>query len=298
MIEIDERIARFRPSSWVMGRDIGVIGNLSYFCRGGIYGKVAKHCGMDAKPAREVGDNPVAFVLWMNGILGDGWGWSRSRVQDDIAWARENRPGIPVLGSPDFNDDKLVVERNFESVFGRSLSVDPRVYNGLAVKKSRIQARHDGQVVTCPIDPNEFDEKCSYQKLIDNTSGESVVDIRAVVVGWQVTFCYVKYRPILTRFANINSKVFLVAPRDVLSNEEIGQVNEFARRSLLEIGEIDVLRDNASGLIYVVDANNTPAGPPNGLSPIESEVAIRLLSDAFLSAVERRARGAGTGEAG
>jgi len=43
---------------------------------------------------------------------------------------------------------------------------------------------------------------------------------------------------------------------------------------------MDVLRDR-DGRIYVVDANNTPAGPPNGMTAEQRLHAARILTAAL-----------------
>ena len=46
--------------------------------------------------------------------------------------------------------------------------------------------------------------------------------------------------------------------------------------------ELDVLRDNASGMIFVVDVNSTAFGPPNHLPPDETVRAQQLMLPSFL----------------
>ena len=46
-----------------------------------------------------------------------------------------------------------------------------------------------------------------------------------------------------------------------------------------------MLRDRQDGRIYIVDANNRPFGPPNGIHPFEEDVALRLIGEAWLSRV-------------
>jgi hypothetical protein len=51
--------------------------------------------------------------------------------------------------------------------------------------------------------------------------------------------------------------------------------------------EFDVLRDNHSKLIYIIDVNKTPYGPPNGLSSEETKKAVDLLTKSFVKAFRR-----------
>jgi hypothetical protein len=48
-----------------------------------------------------------------------------------------------------------------------------------------------------------------------------------------------------------------------------------------------VLRDNHSKLIYIIDVNKTPYGPPNGLSSEETKKAVDLLTKSFVKAFRR-----------
>ena len=53
------------------------------------------------------------------------------------------------------------------------------------------------------------------------------------------------------------------APYELFSIAEQALLLGFARAMDLDYGELDVLRDEPSGLIYVVDANRTPSRPRN-----------------------------------
>ena len=52
----------------------------------------------------------------------------------------------------------------------------------------------------------------------------------------------------------------------------------------LEWGGVDVLRDNASGKIYIVDANKTDMGPPVALNLGDKLKATRRMAKAFVAA--------------
>ena len=49
----------------------------------------------------------------------------------------------------------------------------------------------------------------------------------------------------------------------------------------LDYGELDVLRNRDDGLLYIVDVNPTPWGPPNHLSRQETAHAIRGMAREF-----------------
>ncbi|WP_417198003.1 hypothetical protein [Bizionia sp.] len=279
----EDFVAKQNPSNFIDGKEFLVIGNDKNFLSGGVYSKVVKHTGIKVVTEDTMTSEPIGGMLWMNGIVGDGWGWNFEKVKQAYHSVRDRFPSIKILGNYNFTDDKNIVESKFLDAFGYDLGVDPTIYQGSVVKKSRVQARHDGEIINCPIKLEEVDDKFSYSKLIDNSLNDFIVDIRAVIFDGEIPFCYIKFRPKETRFSNVNSKVFLVSPSDVLSKSEIRLVLDFANKMLLEVGEVDILRDNFSRDIYIVDANNTPSGPPNGLSSQESTLAIRILSDKFVS---------------
>src|SRR5690606_16847657 len=136
-----------------------------------------------------------------------------------------------------------------------------------AVRKSDLNAAHDGQVIQCPIPPEEVAPAYAYQKLINNSpDGHMVRDLRCVVVGGEVATLYVKCRAIERRFRNENDFVDLKNPSDIFSTEELAKIAEMADRMGLDFGGMDVLRDEQDGRIYIVDVNKTCMGPPTALA--------------------------------
>ena len=182
---------------------------------------------------------------------------------------------------------KSVVARVFEEVFGYSLAIDPRNYEGRAVEKSERNGMHDGRIVKCPI--AEPARNQVYQRLIDNTfDGKEFVDIRTPIVGGVVPFVYLKRRTRSLRFSNDNHRVDLVAADAVLSKTEQQQITEFAEAMALDFGGLDVLRNREDGRIYVVDVNKTDMGPPSALSGSGKMKAMRGLADAFAGLVDQQ----------
>ncbi len=175
---------------------------------------------------------------------------------------------------------KVFVDNIFKEVFGYSTSIDPMTYDKPYVKKSDINARHDGEIVDRP---GEVPAKgFIYQKLIDNsTDNNQVVDLRVPVIGETLSFIYLKYRDKSIRFTNSTSKTILTKTKDVFSDIEIEKINQFCNHINLDYGELDILRDNNDGKIYIVDVNNTPQGPPRKMACRDEKHAIRALSQAF-----------------
>lgn len=174
---------------------------------------------------------------------------------------------------------KTRVATAFQEVFGYGLSVDPSVHDGLIVEKSDVNAAHDAQVVRGPIEAREGHV---YQRLIDNTvDGDLVEDLRPCVVGDSIAFVYRKRRPLTQRFANVNVAIDVVDAADVFTPDEVGNLVQLAKAIHLDVGELDVLRDNASNLIYVVDAANTPHSPGDACINLAGIRAMHAAASAF-----------------
>ncbi len=177
---------------------------------------------------------------------------------------------------------KRTLGRAFANVFGYPLEVDPVRYQGDIVEKSDSNAKHDGRILTAPEISEEARPEFVYQRLIDNSSdgGNLVLDYRVPIYGEEIPLVYLKYRRIETRFSNENAFVKLEQPGVSFQPEELGNLLLLARKMGVDYGEFDVLRDT-DGRIYVVDANNTPWGPPNGLPLTDSRIALARLAQCF-----------------
>jgi hypothetical protein len=180
------------------------------------------------------------------------------------------------------NISKANIADVFEEIANYSLRVDPLTYEGKMVKKSDINAYHDGRVLTGPITRAELQDGYVYEKLINNRiNEEEVEDLRAVIMGDEIPFVYRKKRKITNRFSNINVNALVAETETVFSLEEQKLILRFARSNGLDIGEMDILRDKDSGRIYIVDLNKTPVGPPNHLGLLRTLVAIKKMAEAF-----------------
>jgi hypothetical protein len=174
---------------------------------------------------------------------------------------------------------KVRVEEVFRETFGYGTFVDPTTHVGPCVAKSDDNAMHDGRVIECPVTAKE--SNVVYQRVINNTLQDEVLDIRVPVINGDMPLVYLKYRSLRYRFSNTNTRATLEAVESVFSSEEISQLKRFAGNLGLDFGELDVLRDVDDGRIYVVDVNNTPCGPPNHLGKKDSTRAIQALSNSF-----------------
>lgn len=204
--------------------------------------------------------------------------------QFDDATQTDNTPPVTKPGATLVNfecDDvsKSRVEAAFAKVAGYELGVDPRTYEGPMVEKSELNAAHDGRIIEGPRDPVPGK---TYQRLIDNEiEGGLVEDLRCCIVGGEPAVSFRKRRPLERRFMNENAEVLLDTPRNCYTPDEITVITAFAREIGLDWGGIDVLRDRASGKIYIVDANKTDMGPPIALNLGFKLRATRIMARAF-----------------
>lgn len=214
--------------------------------------------------------------------------------------APEGRPSPPetwwraALNGAALDPSKRTVARVFAEAFGYALAVDPTRHRGPCVAKSdRRNGAHDGRVLECPV--AEADPAVAYEVLVDNRAAAdpgTVVDLRVPVLGGEIPFVYVKRRPLRARFANENTSVAVVAAGEVFSPAEAAGLRAFCRGMGLDLGELDVLRDAGSGLIYVVDVNMTAWGPPRPLRTAAAVRAVRAYAAALARLAGRRAAAA------
>ena len=164
---------------------------------------------------------------------------------------------MPVINLQCDDISKIKVEKEFQEVFGYGMAVDPETYTGVCVQKSDENAKHDGKVISCPMRP---ESGYIYQKLIDNTVGGEAVDIRVIIFKERIPFVVLRYKNLDDRF-NLTTHIAIKDPEEILSADEIEKIHAFCRRMGMDYGELDILRDNQDGRIYIVDANKTPSGP-------------------------------------
>lgn len=198
------------------------------------------------------------------------------------AYARAKHPEPRVRINYMLDDiSKHRVGRQFADSFGYELNVDPRRFEGLAVRKSNLNGAHDGAIVRCPIRPDEFSEKMSYTVLVDNTEGSHVLDLRLPIIKHATDFCYLKRRPVSDRFSNTNDFVTIEKSADLFSSAELDLIEKFCRGMRLDYGELDCARDQLTQRLYILDVSKTPAGPPNGLPKDGQRYAIEEMAYVF-----------------
>lgn len=178
---------------------------------------------------------------------------------------------------------KTHVEEIFKKVFGYGMSIDPRTYEGEYVQKSDTNALHDGKVLNTPSEPQKG---YIYQKLINNISSSAqAVDVRLHIFRSAIPLALYRYKSINDRFDH-TLKAEPVDACKAFSKEELAAIFQFCKEFGLDYGELDILRDNNDGKIYIVDVSNTPSGPHRGatLSKKDYDNFMRALSRSFASA--------------
>jgi hypothetical protein len=180
---------------------------------------------------------------------------------------------------------KINVDKIHLQVFGYNTFVNPAIHVGLAVEKSDENARHDGRIISCPSVVE--DSGRVYQIVIDNKVDEhTVFDYRVPVIGQNIPLVYKKFKTIKKRFTNDVFRSELCDLNEHFSPEEQSQILEFAHLMHVDFAELDVLRDNSSGKIYIIDVNTTPYGPPAGLPKEDSKKAVIKLATAFRNLID------------
>ena len=206
--------------------------------------------------------------------------WEYLTFREEFALVEKLRAKYPVINLHNRDISKERVDRIHQQIFGYNTKIDPLQYQGRAVRKSDINAIHNYAVVNCPIyktEPGDF-----YQILINNEveNGTKVEDIRVPIIGGTLDFVYLKHRDIKVRFKNpIYCKPTPI--QELLSAAEIKQIEAMASAMHLEFGEMDVLRNRDDGQIYVIDVNNTPQGPPGGISKEDARWAVNRMAEFF-----------------
>ena len=182
------------------------------------------------------------------------------------------------------NISKSKVDDVFEDVFGYSSIVNPTTFSGLMVKKSEINASHDGVIVQGPLTP---EVGYIYQKVINNEHDKQfVVDMRIPVINGRMIWGYLKYKSISSRFANFSKNILSIKEPEVLpinnllTAKEMELITSFCQRIGLDYGELDVLRDNDDKKIYMIEVNNTPTGPT--VNKKLKKVCVKLFEAEFI----------------
>lgn len=195
---------------------------------------------------------------------------------------------LPVWNIDCTDISKRHVDAVQRAIFGHGAEVDPRTWHGRCAVKTDENACGRGGVVDCPID--DPDPRMVYQRLIPCTEQGRTMNYRVPVIAGTLPLCYVLDRaPIVEHLKTEATACRLVETDDLFSPEEQHRILAFCDALGMDFGELDVLRDDADGRLYIIDANKTPAGMGiayrHRWTPAQRREALRRLADAFARAV-------------
>lgn len=176
---------------------------------------------------------------------------------------------------------KTHVDAVMHNVFGYGLSVDPLTTQGPLVEKSDLNALHDGRIIVGPL--SALSAGRVYQRLVRGTrTGDVIEELRVPVVGHHVPFVHLKYKRADDPLA-LSVRGTIAEPSAVLSADEIDRLVRFAHALGIDFGELDTIRNESDGRLYVFDANNTPCVRFVGVAPADRRATVNRLAEAFES---------------
>ena len=172
---------------------------------------------------------------------------------------------------------KGTVDELWAQAAGYSIAVDPTTWHGKLVVKPQANAVRGGRIIDGPLPAPRTD--CVYERLVDSRKDERIRSSRAMVAAGEILLAYDRWRPYPHWFSGPEETTPAPAA-DLYSADEQAALVRFAQLIGLEFGEIDVVRDNDSNLIYGIDANRTPVRP-RSLPPEYDDAVFGPMSDAF-----------------
>jgi hypothetical protein len=233
------------------------------------------------------------YVVWSAATLAGVKFVRRADDADAVFYFEDVTAGTPprvaghdVLNAGVTDISKTRIAEAFGRVAGYDLVLDPMTHHGRAVEKNELNGKHDGRLVDCPTAPQPGK---SYQRFIDSSDGITAFDYRTTIINRRPQFVLVKTKPADDRFSIHNVTVTFHELEDVFSANEVDLIRRFAEELHLDWGAFDVLRDRASGRIYVVDVNKTDTGPAVDLSFKCRGRLKRAISRAFGDMIAERA---------
>jgi hypothetical protein len=206
--------------------------------------------------------------------------WENTTWQDDYPQLDELARRGRIVNRDCRDISKRRVGEVFAEAFGYGISVDPLTWSGPALEKNDRNASKSDVVVDCPI--TEPKPGHTYQRVIDTEAAPGELeDLRVPVIDHTIPLVTRKRKPKNAPFATGWLSGRICETGEVFAPEEVERIGAFTRGLGLEFGEMDILRDRTDGRIYIVDANNTPWGPPRILPPAEIRRAVERLAGCF-----------------
>lgn len=153
---------------------------------------------------------------------------------------------------------KSRVDSIWAELAGYSIEVDPLVTEGRIVVKSDANGRHDGRLIVGPV--RRRLPGAVYQRPIDSLIDGVFFEYRAVIMRDRMAVALESQMP----FPHWGTHAIVTLARpasELFSGAEIELLLAFSAAIGLEFGELDVLREESTGRLYVLDANRTPTRP-------------------------------------
>ncbi len=176
-------------------------------------------------------------------------------VNTDYAVMRKPIPNelgakYPVINGACENVTKWYVDEVFAKVFGYSSLIDPTDCH-YYLRKGNGQGDKSGKIFTEPQQPKAG---YVYQQVINNILGGYRIDYRVHIIGNEIVWIREKWKVNIVSPDLVRSR----PANDVFMDSERNKILEFCCKIGLNFGELDVLKDYATGKIYIIDVNDMP----------------------------------------
>jgi len=216
------------------------------------------------------------------------WFWdSRILLDKQSKKLKEYSKHLRMINLFLIDTSKDFVARTMQDYFGYTFKINPKTYDGYCVAKHNGNGTKSCFFLKCPIDADEvFHDHC-YQKIINfssKTDSSTLYEIRVPIFKNCIPFIFFKTRNKGLRFTSKNRTMEIAPALKHLSSNECQKILSYCRRVGMEYGEIDILRSDIDGKIYIIDINNTPWWPPNKLKDIDRNIALNMMWNSWLRA--------------
>ena len=183
------------------------------------------------------------------------WNYNTICPADDLLKLISKK--LPFINANLNNVSKSYVDQIFTKIFGYSSFIDPSQSHGYCVRKSELQAAHDFKIIRLPA---KKEKGFVYQKLIDSRSSLThFEEMRVCIFKNTISCVFIKSKQISNPIKGFDLAWFYSHANDFLSENEQFLILLFSKEFGLDYGELDILRNNSDGKIYILDVNNMPA---------------------------------------
>ena len=204
--------------------------------------------------------------------------------------------GVQIINDTLLNIKKDYIDDVFYDIFGYSIRIDPTTHVGYCGIKTSQNAVHGLKMLECPIQPYEVDTipRVSnngephyriYMKLIDTRISPTIIrDFRIVVMGGEIVYLFEKHLDSSCLAHPQKGKYFKAYGykhmNKFFSEDEVKKIYQYIQRTNTNFAEIDILRSNYDGKMYIIDENPVPGGGVFNAMDNKDEV-IQYLSECY-----------------